>query len=198
MFLTQGSNAHPLCLPHCRQILYALSHQESPLQDRTCGQTTKTRKDQEGAALRQVPYSAACPFSSPHWRPSHSAAFIWWNKILMCWGKKSLVIQPNFHMTVTSSPYLAIIFNACHRNTQRRRTDCKWEQMLEGGWMWCQKTVEVFRPLPFSQWKSMWLFHQFLSLWLEQLPCALKESTQWVPNQELGVSIIEGLRSRTP
>ena len=30
-------------------------------------------QDQEGAALRQVPYSAARPFSSPHWRPSHSA-----------------------------------------------------------------------------------------------------------------------------
>lgn len=80
------------------------------------------------------------------------SAFIWWNKILMCWGKKSLVIQPNFHMTVTSSPYLAIIFNACHRNTQHRKTD-KWEQMLEGETDVMPKTVEVFRPLPFSQWK---------------------------------------------
>lgn len=55
--------------------------------------------------------------------------------------KKSLVIQPNFHVTVTSSPYLAIIFNVHYRNTQCR-TDCKWE-MLEGGRMWWWKTVEV-------------------------------------------------------
>ena len=29
IFLTQGSNLHLLCLLHCRQILYLLSHRES-------------------------------------------------------------------------------------------------------------------------------------------------------------------------
>ena len=30
IFLTQGSNPHLLCLLHCRQILYLLSHRGSP------------------------------------------------------------------------------------------------------------------------------------------------------------------------
>ena len=31
LFSIQGSNPHPLCLLHCRQIVYQLSYQESPL-----------------------------------------------------------------------------------------------------------------------------------------------------------------------
>ena len=158
-------------------------------------------QDQEGPGRSGVTSSTLFCSSSIQLTPLASfpfGSFYLVEQNINVLGKKSLVIQPNFHITVTSSPYLAIIFNACHRNTQRRRTDCKWEQMLEGGRMWWWKTVEVFLPLPFSQWKSMWLFPQFLSLWLEQLPCAVKESTQWVPNQGLGVSIIEGLRLHTP
>ena len=35
IFLTEGSNLHFLCLLHCRQILYPLSHQGSPQMSRT-------------------------------------------------------------------------------------------------------------------------------------------------------------------
>ena len=31
IFLIQGSNLHPLCLLHCRQILHLLSHLRSPI-----------------------------------------------------------------------------------------------------------------------------------------------------------------------
>ena len=43
IFETQGLNLH---LPHCRQILYHLSHQESP-QDSTCRQATKPEHHNE-------------------------------------------------------------------------------------------------------------------------------------------------------
>ena len=51
IFLTQGSN---LGLLHCKQILYCLSHQGSPVR---AGRESETREEQSRAALRQGPIS---------------------------------------------------------------------------------------------------------------------------------------------
>jgi len=56
IFLTQGSNPHSLCLLHCRQILYPLSHLGSPIYILPC-----VKQIGRGKRLCSTESSAWCP-----------------------------------------------------------------------------------------------------------------------------------------
>lgn len=84
--------------------------------DKLLNYSKSISKAQSVAKLNQedhamwAPYSASCSFSWFHWCPSILLLLSGDTKHEYGKGKKSLIHQPNFHLVVTSSPYLAIIF----------------------------------------------------------------------------------------